>query len=152
MFEYFRLFEKVKYLIGPALRRFVSFSKAKKHVTFYKVLAILEGLRLFSSRYGGSLVMENDSSNVIASVSNQKAIPWKFQFHFNEIRELSAVINVTFHHEVRFANSMVDWLAKQGVDRLVPWVGVILYLGLIVVRLSCTFSIPFWFSLYFVFV
>ena len=31
-----------------------------------EVLAILEGLRLFSRRYGSTLVMESDSSNAIA--------------------------------------------------------------------------------------
>ena len=31
-----------------------------------EVLAILEGLQLFSSRYGGPLIMESDSSNAIA--------------------------------------------------------------------------------------
>ena len=30
-----------------------------------EVLAILEGLRLFSRRYGGALFIENDSSNAI---------------------------------------------------------------------------------------
>lgn len=70
--------------------------------------------------------MESDSTNVIAWVFKRKAFPWKSQFQFNEIRELSTTINVTVHHDVRSANSMADVLAKQGVKRWVPWVGVIL--------------------------
>ena len=35
-----------------------------------EVLAILEGLRLFSTRYSGALVLESDSSNAIVWVSN----------------------------------------------------------------------------------
>lgn len=83
-------------------------------------------LRLFSSRYGGALVVESNSSNVIAWVSNRKSNPWNFQFHFNEIRELSATLNVSFCHEVRSTNSTADVLAKQGVKRLYPWVGVVI--------------------------
>ena len=77
-----------------------------------EVLAILEGPHLFSSRYGVMLIMVSDSSNAIAWVSKQKINPWKFHFHLNEIRELSVGINVSFHHEVRSANSMADVLAK----------------------------------------
>ena len=44
-------------------------------------------------------------------------------FYSNEIRELVSNINVAFHHEVRSANSIVDVLAKQWVDRMSPWSG-----------------------------
>ena len=91
-----------------------------------EVLAILESLWLFSRRYDGSLLIESDSSNAIAWVSNKKANPWKFQFHFNEIRELSTNMNVTFRHVFRSANSMADVLAKRGIYRLIPWVGALL--------------------------
>ena len=40
-----------------------------------EVLAILESLWLFSRRYGGALLMESDSANAIAWVSNKKANP-----------------------------------------------------------------------------
>ena len=53
-----------------------------------EVLAILEGLTLFSTIYSGALLMESGSSNAIAWVPNKKANLWRFQFHFNEIREL----------------------------------------------------------------
>ena len=69
--------------------------------------------------------MESDSFNAIAWVSKRMTNHWKFYFQLNEIRELSIGINVSFYHEVRSANSMTDVLAKQGVDRLLPWVGVI---------------------------
>ena len=47
-------------------------------------------------------------------------------FIFNEIRELSASSNVSFSHESRSAKTMADALARQGVERVSPWVGVIL--------------------------
>ena len=59
-------------------------------------------------------------------MSNWKTFSWKFQFHFNEIKELSSSLNVEFHHEVRSANSMTDFFAKKEVDRLSPWVGMVL--------------------------
>lgn len=62
----------------------------------------------------------------ILLVSHCKIKPWKFQFYFNEIRELSSSINVNFCHEVRSANFMADALAKQGVKRVIPWLGVIM--------------------------
>ena len=45
---------------------------------------------------------------VTPQVSDQKDFPWKFQFHFNEIREPSATLNVSFRHEVRSANSIAN--------------------------------------------
>ena len=81
-----------------------------------QVLDILEALRLSSRNFNGGLIVESDSFNTIPLVSNQKAIPRKFQFHFIEIRKLSSSINVAFQHDVRSTNSMVDVLAKQGVE------------------------------------
>lgn len=83
-----------------------------------KSFAILESLKLFSTGYVGSLIVESDSSNVITWVFNRKTIPWKFQLLFNEIKELSASINVSFYHEVRSGKSIAYVLAKQGVDGL----------------------------------
>ena len=57
-------------------------------------------------------------------VAKRKTNSWKFNFHLNEIRELSVETNVSFRHEVRSSNSMADVLAKHGVDRLLSWVGV----------------------------
>lgn len=57
-----------------------------------ELLTILEALQLFSRCFTRRLIVESDSSNVIAWVSNRKAFPWKLQFLFNEI-------NVAFHHE-----------------------------------------------------
>lgn len=85
-----------------------------------KVLAILEALRLLSRYFMEVLIMESDSSNAIAWVSNRRVSPWRFQFHFNEIRVLLLI--VVFHHN----NSMTDVLAKQGVERLSPWVGLVM--------------------------
>ena len=40
-----------------------------------EVLAILEALRCFSRSFQGDLMMESDSSNTIAWVSNRKPFP-----------------------------------------------------------------------------
>lgn len=75
-----------------------------------------------------------DSANAVMWVLNRKVmIPWKIQFHLNEIREISASINVSFRHETRSANSLADELAKQGVERVSPWVGVVMQFELDVV-------------------
>ena len=85
-----------------------------------------KNLRLFSNRYDGTLIVKSDSSNAIAWVFKWKTNHWKFHFHLDEIVELSIGINVSFRHEVRSANSIANVLAKQEVDRLLPWVGVIM--------------------------
>ncbi|XXG62313.1 hypothetical protein AAC387_Pa05g0690 [Persea americana] len=82
------------------------------------LLTILEGLILFSRGYGVPLVLKSGSSNTIDWVSKQKASPWKLQLHFNEIWELAASIKVSFYHKSKSADSMVDVLARQGVDRI----------------------------------
>ena len=68
--------------------------------------------------FNGNLIVDSDSSNVVAWVSNQRANPWEFQFLFNEIRILSSKINVVSRHELRSANFIVDALSKQGLREL----------------------------------
>ena len=77
-----------------------------------EVLASLEALRCFSRCFQGDLIVESDSSNAIAWVSNRKHFPWKFQFLFNEIRAFTTTINVVFRHQLRTTNCMADALAK----------------------------------------
>lgn len=43
--------------------------------------------------------------------------PWNMQFLFNEIDLLVSQLQVSFQHVSRYANSMTDCLATQGVDR-----------------------------------
>lgn len=45
--------------------------------------------------------------------SHIESRPWKFQFHLEEIKELSSHLDVAFHHEVKSANLMADIPAKQ---------------------------------------
>lgn len=50
--------------------------------------------------------------------------PWKFQFFFNEIKELSSHLDVAFPHEFRSANSILYMLARKGIiSRSSVWVG-----------------------------
>lgn len=86
------------------------------------------------------LIVESNSSNAITWVSNQAMYPWKFQFVFNEIRDVSSILNVAFHCEVRSANSMLDALAKQWVKRLSPWLGFVIKL-----EVGYPLSLFFWF-------
>lgn len=71
---------------------------------------------MFLISFQDRLIVESDLSNAIEKVSYDESRPWKFQIYFNEIKELSSHMHVVFLHEVRLANSMVDALAKQGVD------------------------------------
>lgn len=57
--------------------------------------------------------------------TNNVRMAWDWiHCNLNEIRELPSRISVLFHHEVRSANYMADALAKQGAQRVRPWVGV----------------------------
>lgn len=61
--------------------------------------------------------------------SNWKANSWELPLLFNEIRALSAIINVAFRHDFkdfRSTNAMTGVLAKQGVERTNPWKGFIM--------------------------
>eukprot|EP00268_Persea_americana_P068026 TRINITY_DN9427_c0_g1_i1.p1 TRINITY_DN9427_c0_g1~~TRINITY_DN9427_c0_g1_i1.p1 ORF type:complete len:120 (+),score=19.95 TRINITY_DN9427_c0_g1_i1:825-1184(+) len=53
-----------------------------------EVLAILKALCYFSRFFHGNLIVESDSSNVVAWVSNRKTNPWKLQFIFDKIQVL----------------------------------------------------------------
>lgn len=58
--------------------------------------------------------------------SKHKENPFEFQSYFNEIQELSSSINLALCHKVRLANSMMNALARQGVERVPPRLGVIM--------------------------
>lgn len=59
-------------------------------------------------------------------MSSKQQNPYEFQSYFNEIQELSSSINLAFCHKVRLAKSMMNALAKQGVERVPPPLGVIM--------------------------
>lgn len=64
-----------------------------------EVMEILEALRLFSCSFRARLIVESDSGNVVQWVSNIVTRPWRFHFHFNEIKELSSHLDVFFSYE-----------------------------------------------------
>lgn len=88
-----------------------------------EVMAILEVLQLFFS-FPDRLIVESDSSNTISWISFMEG-PWRFHFLFSEIKFLSSLGLVESKHGVRLANSMADALAKQGVDRSIPFIAFI---------------------------
>lgn len=87
-----------------------------------EVMAILEApvILLFPDR----LIVESDSSNTLSWISSIEG-PWRFHFLFSEIKFLSSADLVESKHGVRLANSMADALAKQGVDRSIPFIAFI---------------------------
>lgn len=48
------------------------------------------------------------------------AYPWRFHFHFNEIKSLVSRIQVEFKYVERSANALADSMPKLGVDRSSP--------------------------------
>lgn len=78
--------------IGEVLRNsrgevLISFSKSigDRDSNEAEVLAILEALRIYLGSLNKSLIMENDTSNAISSVSQTAGVPWKFGYILNEI-------------------------------------------------------------------
>ena len=67
---------------------------------------------------------ESDSTNAVGWLLKPESRPWKFQFHFIEIKEIFSSLVVSFGPVLRHANIMADVLAKQGVDRASPCVGL----------------------------
>lgn len=93
-----------------------------------EVLAILEASRIFSRSFRGSLIVESDSSNAISRVNHNVCKPGKLHFYFNEIKSLVSCLQFVFrdfHQVLRSANGLVDTSAKQGVDWVVPWEGLL---------------------------
>ena len=121
-----------------------------------EVLAILEALPIFLSSFHGPLLAESDSTNAVGWLLKPNSRPWKFQFHFNEMKKISSSLVVSFGHVMRHANSMADTLAKQGVDRASPRVdqcnllvlGVVLFefFSLWWVGYNSFIPLYFWFS------
>lgn len=65
--------------------------------------------------------MESDSSNATSWVKADSIKPWNLHFCFNEIKALASQLQVLFCHLIRSANGLGDSLAKQVVNRVVPW-------------------------------
>lgn len=65
--------------------------------------------------------MERNSSNALSWVSAPSGGPWKYHFILNEIKTVF-LIEVKFTHILHSANAMADTLAKQGEDRISPFV------------------------------
>lgn len=61
-----------------------------------EVMAILEALQLFSHSFQTLLIVENDSANAVKWASNIISRPWRFQFLFNKIKELSSHLDASF--------------------------------------------------------
>ena len=68
--------------------------------------------------------------------------PCKVHFNFNEIREISSSVIVSFSYVVGSTNYMADALAKQGIVRLCNWMWE-WYIALVL------FPSPFFFFFFF---
>lgn len=64
--------------------------------------------------YQCRLIVERDTSSTITWVNSFRA-PWKMQFYFNAIGFLPSTSQVSFQYISGSANSMADFLAKQGL-------------------------------------
>lgn len=69
------------------------------------------------------VVVGRNSSNTVAWVFKWKANPYNFQSHFMRFR--SCRLASIFHFVTRL-DSPIHALARQGVNRFVPWVHVIM--------------------------
>lgn len=78
-----------------------------------EVVAILEALQSFFPSFHSKPAVESYSSNAISWVSIKVLPPWRLQFYFNEIKTLSSLVIVEFHHVGRSANSsLILWQSK----------------------------------------
>lgn len=68
------------------------------------------------------LIIKSDSSVVVSRINSSFKV-WKYKFILNEIFSLLEFPKaVVFNHQTREVNCMADWLAKNGVERLVPFI------------------------------
>ena len=81
------------------------------------MLVLLEALRIYLFTNFHSIVVEDDSLNVISWMSCLEKGQWRFQFLFNDIKTWSSSLNVEFHHVLRSENGTADALAKLGIER-----------------------------------
>lgn len=61
--------------------------------------------------------MESDSLNAISWAPNPTKGPWKFYFYLNEIKFLSAELDVEFRLILCLENEEADVLAKSGASK-----------------------------------
>lgn len=73
-----------------------------------EVLAMLEALRLYSRSFQENLIIESNSANAVMWTSHFVSRPWRVQFLFKEIKELSSILDMSFCHALRLANSTAD--------------------------------------------
>lgn len=66
-----------------------------------------------------------------------------FHFILNQIKFLSSSIQVEFSHIFRSANAMADVLAKQGVDRLSPFIVFNVKFSLFVASIALVYQLSF---------
>lgn len=57
-------------------------------------------------------------------MSIEDNIPRKFHYFIKEIRFFTSSSEVIFKHVNRSTNTIADSLAKQGVDREAPFIGI----------------------------
>lgn len=91
-----------------------------------EVMVVLEAIWIYSSQIQEKLIIESNFPNAISQVSGLNEGPWKFYFHLDEVKALSSSLQVVFKHVGRTAKSMVDLLAKQGMDRQNPFLAFML--------------------------
>ncbi|XP_077240384.1 uncharacterized protein LOC143881283 [Tasmannia lanceolata] len=79
--------------------------------------SLLFGRRWYKSHNMGPLMVEGDSTNVIAWDGGRRAGPWRLASTVEEIRDLVRDIRPSLTHRRRTTNSMADVLAKAGAIR-----------------------------------
>lgn len=72
--------------------------------------------------------MESDSSDAFSWASLVNKGPWKFQYFHDGIRSLASQLPVVPRQVSRSTNEVTDSPSKQGVDRVDPFVGLLLEL------------------------
>lgn len=89
-----------------------------------EVVAILEALWIYSPSFHEKLMAESDSMNNILWASSSSRSLLRCHVYLNEIRVLVSSIQAVFQHVGRSANSFLDGLAKQEMDRSIDLVAL----------------------------
>ncbi|XP_077241568.1 uncharacterized protein LOC143882056 [Tasmannia lanceolata] len=76
--------------------------------------ALLFGLKWYNLNSSAPLIIEGDSTNVVAWAIGKSKGPWRLQDILAEIRDLVREVHPQIEHRRRTANEAADKLAKEG--------------------------------------
>ena len=94
-----------------------------------ELFALLIGCRELRRIGGLNPIFEDDSFSSVQWGSGEAIHPWRLADWVEEVQVISSLLDASFHHILREANTMADGLAREGVFHTSSSFDVYVFLG-----------------------